>query len=42
MDLIATEFLTGSILSIVVPLGLLAVVGTWWVVIVRRGDRGDN
>jgi hypothetical protein len=39
MDVTAS-FLAGSILSLVVPLGLLIVVTIWWVGIVWfRGDR---
>jgi hypothetical protein len=41
MDLIATDFLTGSILSLVVPVGLLLAVGIWWATILRRGS-GKN
>ena len=38
MDVIATDFLTGSILSLVVPVGLLVAVGIWWLMILRRGS----
>jgi hypothetical protein len=39
MDVTAS-FLTGSILSLVLPLGLLAAVLIWWVTVLRR--RGDE
>ena len=41
MDVIATDFLTGSILSLVVPVALLIAVGIWWVALLRR-DSGKN
>jgi len=34
---IAAHFLTGSILSLVLPLGVLIVVTVWYVVLWRRG-----
>jgi hypothetical protein len=34
---IATHFLAGSILSLVLPLGVLIVVAVWYVVLWRRG-----
>ena len=34
---LATHFLTGSILSLVLPLAVLIVVVVWYVVLVRRG-----
>jgi hypothetical protein len=39
MDLTAS-FLTGSILSLVLPLALLAAVLIWWIAVLRR--RGDE
>ncbi len=36
MDVIATDFLAGSILSLVLPVGLLVAVGIWWMTILRR------
>jgi hypothetical protein len=39
MDVTAS-FLTGSILSLVLPLALLAAVLLWWVTVLRR--RGDE
>jgi hypothetical protein len=35
---IATHFLTGSILSLVLPLGVLVCVAIWYVVLWRRGS----
>jgi len=40
MDLIAS-FLTGSILSWLLPIALLAVVCIWWAAILRRHPGGD-
>jgi hypothetical protein len=40
MDLIAS-FLTGSVLSLIVPLGVLALVLIWWATILRRRAGGD-
>jgi hypothetical protein len=34
---IATHFLTGSILSLVIPLGVLILVAVWFVVMWRGG-----
>jgi hypothetical protein len=34
---IAAHFLAGSILSLVLPLGVLIVVAVWYVVLWRRG-----
>lgn len=34
---IATHYLTGSILTLVVPLGVLIVVAVWYLVLWRRG-----
>lgn len=36
MDVIGSDFLTGSILTLVVPVGLLVAVGIWWMAILRR------
>ena len=35
---IATHFLTGSILTLVLPLGVLICVAVWYVVLWRRGS----
>jgi hypothetical protein len=34
---IATHFLAGSILSLVLPLGVLIVVVAWYLLLLRRG-----
>ena len=34
---IASHFLTGSILSLVIPLGVLIAVAVWYVLLWRRG-----
>ncbi len=36
MDVIAADFLAGSILTLVLPVGLLVAVGIWWMTILRR------
>lgn len=36
MDLIASDFLAGSILSWALPICLLLAVGAWWMMILRR------
>ena len=40
MDVTAT-FLSGAILSLVLPLALLIAVTIWWVVVLRRRSGGD-
>jgi hypothetical protein len=35
---LAAHFLTGSILSLVLPLGVLIVVAVWYVLLWRRGS----
>jgi hypothetical protein len=35
---IAAHFLTGSILTLVLPLGVLILVAIWYVVLWRRGS----
>lgn len=39
MDVTAS-FLTGSILSLILPVALLAAVLIWWIAVLRR--RGDE
>ena len=41
MDLTAS-FLTGSVLSLVVPLAVLALVLIWWASVLRRRTGGDG
>ncbi len=33
---IVADFLDGSILTLVLPIGLLVAVGVWWMAILRR------
>jgi hypothetical protein len=40
MDMIAS-FLAGSILTLVLPVGLLIAVVVWWGTILRRRSGGD-
>jgi hypothetical protein len=42
LDLIASHFLAGSILTLVLPLGLLVAIGVYWIVLLRRGSGGDT
>jgi hypothetical protein len=41
MDLTAS-FLAGSLLGWAMPIGLLALVTIWWVVLLRRGRSGGD
>ncbi len=38
--MLAAHFLAGSILTLVLPVGLLIAVGVWWGLLLRRGS-GD-
>jgi hypothetical protein len=40
MILLATHFLTGAILSLVIPLGALIAVGIYWWILLRRRTPG--
>jgi hypothetical protein len=40
MDLTAS-FLAGSVLTLVLPLAVLAAVLVWWGVVLRRRSQGD-
>jgi len=40
MDLTAS-FLTGSVLTLVIPLAVLALVLLWWATVLRRRPGGD-
>jgi hypothetical protein len=40
MDLIATDYLTGGLLTLLLPVGLLIAVLIYWAVVLRRQDRG--
>ncbi len=37
MSILASDFLTGSILTLVIPLGVLIAVAVWYVALWRRG-----
>ncbi|HVM56512.1 MAG TPA: hypothetical protein VMT74_03540 [Gaiellaceae bacterium] len=42
MDVIASNFLAGSILTLVLPLALLVGVCIWWAILLRqRSERGS-
>jgi hypothetical protein len=36
-QIIATEFLTAAILTLVLPVGILVAIGIYWVVTLRAG-----
>lgn len=38
MPIIASSFLTGSILTLALPLGVLIAVAIWYVVLFNRGS----
>jgi hypothetical protein len=40
MDVIAS-YLSGEVLTLVIPLVVLACVLVWWAAILRRGSGGD-
>ena len=42
MDLIASHFLAGAILTWAMPLALLIAVGIYWTVILRRRSSSDE
>jgi hypothetical protein len=35
----ATDYLTGSLLTLLLPLGLVIAVAIWWVAMVRRKEK---
>jgi hypothetical protein len=35
--MLVASFLTGSLLTLLLPLGLLVVIAIWWAVVIRRG-----
>jgi cytochrome c-type biogenesis protein CcmH/NrfF len=39
-SILASHFLAGSILTLVLPVGLLVVVGIYWAVLLRRRAAG--
>ena len=36
--MIVASFLTGSLLTLLLPVALLIGVGIWWIVSIRRGE----
>jgi hypothetical protein len=40
MDLIATNYLTGGLLTLLLPVGLLIAVLIYWAVVLRRSHGG--
>ena len=37
--MIATDYLTGSLLTLLLPVGLVIVVAVWWVAMLRRKEK---
>jgi cytochrome c-type biogenesis protein CcmH/NrfF len=42
MDLIASHFLAGAILTWAMPIALLIAIGVYWSVILRRRSREES
>jgi hypothetical protein len=40
MDVIATDYLTGGLLSLLLPIGLLIAICIYWAVVLRRRHGG--
>jgi cytochrome c-type biogenesis protein CcmH/NrfF len=40
MDLIASHFLAGSLLTWAMPIGLLLAIAIYWIVLLRRSGGG--
>jgi hypothetical protein len=40
--IVASHFLAGSILTLVMPVGLLIVIGIYWAVLLRRRSQGSG
>lgn len=38
--IVASHFLAGSILTLVLPVGLLVVIGIYWAILLRRRSAG--
>ena len=38
--IVASHFLAGSILTLVLPVGLLIVIGIYWTILLRRRSSG--
>jgi cytochrome c-type biogenesis protein CcmH/NrfF len=41
MDVMASHFLTGALLTWAMPIGLLIIIAAWWMLLLRRGSGGD-
>ncbi len=42
MDVMAAHFLTGSLLTWAMPIGLLIVIAVWWSVLLKRRSSGES
>jgi hypothetical protein len=40
--IVASHFLAGSILTLVLPVGLLIIVGIYWALLLRRRSAGER
>jgi hypothetical protein len=40
--IVASHFLAGSILTLVMPVGLLIAIGIYWAVLLRRRSQGSG
>jgi len=40
MDLIASDYLTGGLLTLLLPIGLLVAICIYWAVLLRRRHNG--
>ncbi len=40
MDVIATDYLTGGLLTLLLPVGLLIAICVYWMVVLRRRHNG--
>jgi hypothetical protein len=41
-DVLATDFLTGAILSLVLPVAVVVAIGVYWAVVLRRRGFSDE
>jgi cytochrome c-type biogenesis protein CcmH/NrfF len=42
MDLIASHFLAGALLTWAMPIGLLILIALWWSVLLKRRSSGES
>jgi cytochrome c-type biogenesis protein CcmH/NrfF len=42
MDVIASHFLAGSLLTWALPIALLILIGIWWAALMRRRSREEG